>query len=106
MGSFVANGGVGLMAMSSGFGQAGNVMPGSGGFAQPVMPPAQGMDEGGIPRGLLAHFPANGPLKLSQYMERLVTSNGTQSVYLSGSGCTVRYAYVTQRGYYPDVSTT
>jgi hypothetical protein len=65
--------------------------------------PLQGMGPNGLPRGLVEHFPMKGPLKLSEYQARLVTSNGTQSVYLSGSGCTVRYAYVTQRGYYPDV---
>lgn len=64
--------------------------------------PAQGLDADGTPLGLTAHFPKTGPLKLAEYKERLVTSNGTQSVYLAGSGCTLRYAYVTQRGYYPE----
>jgi serine/threonine protein phosphatase PrpC len=31
-----------------------------------------------------------------------VTSEGTQSVTLPRSGYTIRYAYVSQRGYYPD----
>ena len=82
-------------------------------FSQPQMPAfgvnngnnvVQGLDESGVPRGLVAHFPTSGPLKLSEYRERLVTSNGTQSVYLESSGCTCKYAYVTQRGYYPEVT--
>lgn len=43
-----------------------------------------------------------GPLTAKDYKERLVTSEGTQSVYLPRSGYTIRYAYVSQRGYYPD----
>eukprot|EP00873_Tetraselmis_striata_P013623 jgi/Tetstr1/433887/TSEL_023067.t1 len=64
--------------------------------------PAQGLDADGTPLGLIAHFPKNGPLKLPEYKERLVTSNGTQRVELAGTGCTLTYAYVTQRGYYPE----
>jgi hypothetical protein len=42
------------------------------------------------------------PLTAREYKERLVTSEGTQSVTLPRSGYTIRYAYVSQRGYYPD----
>mmetsp|Transcript_42698 Transcript_42698/g.101361 ORF Transcript_42698/g.101361 Transcript_42698/m.101361 type:complete len:1069 (-) Transcript_42698:82-3288(-) len=54
------------------------------------------------PHSWTSHFPSSGPLKLAEYQDRLVTSNGTQTVYLASCGCTLRYAYVTQRGYYPE----
>ncbi|KAF8060315.1 protein phosphatase 2C [Scenedesmus sp. PABB004] len=43
-----------------------------------------------------------GPLTAREYKARLVTSEGTQCVTLPRSGYTIRYAYVSQRGYYPD----
>lgn len=43
-----------------------------------------------------------GPLTAKDYKGRLVTSEGTQCVHLPRSGYTIRYAYVNQRGYYPD----
>jgi len=78
------------------------MMPGLGAKMPGDNTVMQGLDESGVPRGLTAHFPTTGPLKLSEYKERLVTSNGTQSAYLESSSCTCRYAYVTQRGYYPE----
>jgi hypothetical protein len=45
---------------------------------------------------------AGGPLTAKEYKERLVTSEGTQSVTLPRANYTIRYAYVSQRGYYPD----
>ncbi|KAI8469911.1 MAG: phosphatase 2C-like domain-containing protein [Monoraphidium minutum] len=52
--------------------------------------------------GGTVYLPSTGPLTAKQYKERLTTSEGTQSVHLPGSGYTIRYAYVSQRGYYPD----
>jgi len=46
--------------------------------------------------------PAGGPLTAKEYKERLVTSEGTQAVYLPHANYTLCYAYVSQRGYYPD----
>lgn len=34
--------------------------------------------------------------------QRVVTSNGTVTLPASSAGYTLRYAYVSQRGYYPD----
>lgn len=48
------------------------------------------------------YLPSTGPLTAKEYKERLTSSEGTQSVHLPESGYTIRYAYVSQRGYYPD----
>ncbi len=48
------------------------------------------------------YLPSTGPLTAKEYKERLTTSDGTQTVHLPQSGYTIRYAYVSQRGYYPD----
>lgn len=53
-------------------------------------------DDGGV------YLPDTGPLTAREYKERLVTSGGTRVVELPGSGYAIRYAYVSQRGYYPD----
>lgn len=47
-------------------------------------------------------LPSTGPLNPKEYKERLDTSNGTISYTLPSSGFSIRYAYVSQRGYYPD----
>lgn len=52
--------------------------------------------------GGAVYLPSTGPLTAKEYKERLTTSEGTQTVYLPGAGYTIRYAYVSQRGYYPD----
>ena len=49
-----------------------------------------------------AFMPTNGPLNAKEYKSRLSSSEGTQSLYFPSSGYTIRYAFVTQRGYYPD----
>lgn len=54
-----------------------------------------------IAEGLSVYL-TGGPLTAKDYKERLVSSEGTQSVFLPQSGYTLRYAYVSQRGYYPD----
>jgi hypothetical protein len=55
------------------------------------------------PHIFLPHNPvAGGPLTAKEYKERLVTSEGTQSVQLPRANYSIRYAYVSQRGYYPD----
>lgn len=52
--------------------------------------------------GISVFLPTTGPLTAKAYKERLVSSEGTQTVYLPQTGYTLRYAYVSQRGYYPD----
>lgn len=52
--------------------------------------------------GLSTYLPTNGPLTAKDYKSRLVSSEGVQTLHFPTSGYTVRYAYVTQRGYYPD----
>ena len=52
--------------------------------------------------GAGVYLPDTGPLTAREYKERLVTSGGTQVVELPGSGYAIRYAFVSQRGYYPD----
>lgn len=47
-------------------------------------------------------LPDTGPLNPESYRSRLVTSNGTQTLKLPHSGVSIRYAHVSQRGYYPD----
>lgn len=47
-------------------------------------------------------FPDMGPLTTESYRRRLETSQGTQEVKLPKSGVQIRYAWVSQRGYYPD----
>lgn len=54
-----------------------------------------------LPASLLAHLPTTGPLSANDYQSRLLTTGGTQTVHLP-SGYTIRYAYVSQRGYYPE----
>ncbi|CAG9464564.1 unnamed protein product [Pedinophyceae sp. YPF-701] len=43
-----------------------------------------------------------GPLTAAEYKQRLTTSGGVRSWYLPNAGYTVKYAYVSQRGLYPD----
>ncbi|GFH20427.1 predicted protein [Haematococcus lacustris] len=47
-------------------------------------------------------LPTSGPLTAKDYKSRLVTSEGTQTLTLPQSSITLRYAFVSQRGYYPD----
>ena len=44
----------------------------------------------------------NGPLTLQAYKARLTTSEGTQTIHLPGANYNIRYAFVSQRGFYPD----
>ena len=55
-----------------------------------------------LPAGLSFHLPTTGPLSPQDFRQRLVCSPGTQVVYLPNSGYTVKYAYVSFRGYYPE----
>lgn len=43
-----------------------------------------------------------GPLTAKDYKARLSTSEGTQTIYFPHTNITIRYAFVSQRGYYPD----
>lgn len=54
------------------------------------------------PQDLDFFFPDMGPLTTDSYRKRLETSQGTQEVKLPRSGVQIRYAWVSQRGYYPD----
>eukprot|EP00798_Chlamydomonas_sp_ICE-L_P004753 gene4753-34503_t len=48
------------------------------------------------------HLPTTGPLTAKDYKSRLTTSEGTQNLFFPQTGYTMRYAFVTQRGLYPD----
>ncbi|KAG2485550.1 hypothetical protein HYH03_015717 [Edaphochlamys debaryana] len=52
--------------------------------------------------GVLSVYLTGGPLTAKDYKERLVSSEGTQTVFMPQSSYTIRYAFVSQRGYYPD----
>jgi hypothetical protein len=52
--------------------------------------------------GAPLYLPSTGPLTAKEYKERLTTSDGTRTVFLPESRYTIKYAYVSQRGYYPD----
>lgn len=54
------------------------------------------------PEDLDFFFPDMGPLTTEAYRKRLETSKGTQEVQLPKSGVRLRYAWASQRGYYPD----
>mmetsp|Transcript_28754 Transcript_28754/g.73192 ORF Transcript_28754/g.73192 Transcript_28754/m.73192 type:complete len:433 (+) Transcript_28754:185-1483(+) len=51
---------------------------------------------------LAVYLPTTGPLTAKDYKARLSASEGTQTIYFPHSGVTIRYAFVSQRGYYPD----
>lgn len=55
-----------------------------------------------LPAGLSFHLPTTGPLSPQEFRQRLVCSAGTQEVHLPVSGYTLKYAYVSFRGYYPE----
>jgi hypothetical protein len=48
------------------------------------------------------YLPTTGPLTAKDYKSRLASSEGTQTLYFPHSRITIRYAFVSQRGYYPD----
>ena len=52
--------------------------------------------------GHVVYLPTSGPLTAKDYKERLTSSDGTQTAYFPKSGYNIRYAFVSQRGYYPD----
>ena len=43
-----------------------------------------------------------GPLSKAEYSSRVVTSEGTRTISIDKYGYKIRYAYVSQRGYYPE----
>ena len=43
-----------------------------------------------------------GPLSKAEYSSRVVTSEGTRTISIEKYGYKIRYAYVSQRGYYPE----
>ena len=49
-----------------------------------------------------ALLPTSGPLTAKDYKARLASSEGTQTIFFPHSGVTIKYAFVSQRGYYPD----
>ena len=64
---------------------------------KPLGPPASGI---GMRRGSTVQD--TGPLSRKDYNARIATSNGIQTVAVPGAGYSLRYAYVSQRGYYPE----
>jgi hypothetical protein len=48
------------------------------------------------------YLPSFGPLSAREYKARLASSEGTQVLDFPGAGFSVRYAFVSQRGLYPD----
>ena len=55
-----------------------------------------------LPAGLSFHLPTTGPLSPQDFRQRLVCSAGAQEVHLPVSDYTLKYAYVSFRGYYPE----
>ena len=58
-----------------------------------------------IPDALVHLLPRDdegGPLTRAEFRARLLSSAGTQAVSLPGAGFTVRYAFASLRGYYPE----
>ncbi|KAA6426622.1 MAG: phosphatase 2C and cyclic nucleotide-binding kinase domain-containing -like [Trebouxia sp. A1-2] len=55
-----------------------------------------------LPAGLSFHLPTTGPLSPQDFRQRLVCSAGTQEVHLPTSDFTLKFAYVSFRGYYPE----
>ncbi|KAK9828313.1 hypothetical protein WJX74_008438 [Apatococcus lobatus] len=53
-------------------------------------------------QGFPLQLPPTSPLTPSEYRERLVACEGEQSCRLPQAGCLLRYAFVTQRGFYPE----
>ncbi|GAX81252.1 hypothetical protein CEUSTIGMA_g8684.t1 [Chlamydomonas eustigma] len=49
-----------------------------------------------------AFLPTTGPLNAKDYKSRLTSSEGAQTIYFPSCNYTIRFAFVTQRGYYPD----
>lgn len=55
-----------------------------------------------IGAGVEVYLPTGGPLTAKDYKSRLASSEGTQTLYFPNCGINIRYAFVSQRGYYPD----
>lgn len=55
-----------------------------------------------LPSSELATNSPYGPLSAKQYKRRQQSSGSTQTLHLPYSGYNITYAYVSQRGYYPD----
>ena len=55
-----------------------------------------------LPAGLSFHLPTTGPLSPQEFRQRIVCSAGTQEVQLPTSEYTLKYPYVSFRGYYPE----
>lgn len=55
-----------------------------------------------LPAGLSFHLPTTGPLSPQEFRQRLVCSAGTQEVHIPTSDYTLKFAYVSFRGYYPE----
>ena len=55
-----------------------------------------------LPPGLSFHLPTTGPLSPEDFRQRIVCSAGTQEIHLPISNYSLRYAFVSFRGYYPE----
>jgi hypothetical protein len=70
--------------------------------------PGMGLGPGGVggPAGQPGlggpYLPSFGPLSAREYKARLASSEGTQVIDFPSAGFSVRYAFVSQRGLYPD----
>ena len=58
-------------------------------------------ESGGPHPGVTLYLPRDGPLKPTDYRARLESSDQPQTVLLPRSNYSITYAYVSQRGYYP-----
>jgi hypothetical protein len=62
---------------------------------------AQGRPSGDLRRSLTSFLPKTGPMTAVQYKERLESSESVQTMTLPHSKMGIKYAWVSQRGFYP-----
>ncbi|CAL5228982.1 g12217 [Coccomyxa viridis] len=55
-----------------------------------------------LPLEMVEFLPQTGPLSRADYHKRLYSTDGAQEVIFQGVGLSLRYAFVSQRGYYPE----
>jgi len=63
------------------------------GSAKPALP---------LPDDLVSLLPLDGPLSLDEFRARLLSTDGTQHALLERAGLSLRYAFVSFRGLYPE----
>jgi len=97
---YLSPGGPGGPGMPGG-GPGGGAGPGGAGAPGSLGGP-DGLMMGGPGGGPDAYLPSCGPLSAREYKARLASSEGTQSLDFPQAGYSLRYAFVSQRGLYPD----